>query len=153
MYCSFCGTESTPGLNYCNRCGASLGTQELATTFIGLAKPTFILSICATLITLFGFLALIKGAAELARNEFGKDPVMAMIIFGMMTILIIDIMLIRQVSRLVTASIESSGLKRPKPLGQPKQTSRQLNAHHEPIQSVTENTTRTFEPVYRESNR
>lgn len=153
MFCSFCGTESTPGLNYCNRCGASLGTQELATTGVGLAKPTFILSICATLITLFGFLALILGAVELARNEFGKDPVMLMIMMGMLTILVVDIMLIRQVSRLVSASIGSGGLKQPKPLGQPKQTSRQLNARPDPVPSVTENTTRTFEPVYRERNR
>lgn len=153
MYCSFCGTESTPGLNYCNRCGASLGNQELATTFVGLAKPTFILSICVTLITLFGFVALIKGATELVRNEFGKDPVMLMIMMGMGTILIIDILLIKQLSRLVGASIESGGHKRTRELAQPKQTSRQLNARPEPIPSVTENTTRTFEPVYRESNR
>ena len=24
MYCPHCGTESTPGLNYCNRCGGNL---------------------------------------------------------------------------------------------------------------------------------
>jgi hypothetical protein len=25
MYCPHCGTETTPGLNYCNRCGGNLG--------------------------------------------------------------------------------------------------------------------------------
>ena len=25
MFCPFCGTESTQGLNYCNRCGGNLG--------------------------------------------------------------------------------------------------------------------------------
>jgi hypothetical protein len=153
MYCSSCGTESTPGLNYCNRCGASLSTQALATAPISVAKPTFILSVAVIMITLFGFTALIKGATELARNEFGKDPVMLMIIMGMATILVIDLMLIRQLSRLVSASIETCRIARKKEVAAPKQTSRQLNARPEPVPSVTENTTRAFEPVYRESNR
>ena len=25
MFCPYCGTESTQGLNYCKRCGANLG--------------------------------------------------------------------------------------------------------------------------------
>jgi uncharacterized OB-fold protein len=154
MYCSSCGTESTPGLNYCNRCGASLGTQALATTSISLTKPTFILSVAVIMITLLGFTALIKGATELARNEFSKDPVMAMIILGMATILAIDIMLIKQLSRLVSASIGTGAPTRTKEMAAPRQTSRQLNAPPpEPAPSVTENTTRTLEPVYRESNR
>jgi uncharacterized OB-fold protein len=28
MYCSFCGTALTPGLSYCNRCGAELGAND-----------------------------------------------------------------------------------------------------------------------------
>jgi hypothetical protein len=158
MYCSSCGTESTPGLNYCNRCGAGLNTQAVATdtkaSCGNLIPSTLILGTAVALITLMGFMILIKGADTLMRSELGRDPVMFMILMGMVTILIVDFMLIKQLSRLVNASLGAgSNRTRAKEIAAPRQTSRQLNSHPEPIASVTENTTRTFEPVYRESNR
>ena len=158
MYCSSCGTQSTPGLNYCNRCGAGLNTQTLTTvqkaSCDNLTNSTLILGASVTLISLVGFGIIIKGAATLARSGFSTDPVVFMIFMGMLTILVVDIMLIRQLSRLVSASLRAgTSAAQAKEITAPKQTSRQLNAHPETFQSVTENTTRTFEPVYRESNR
>lgn len=157
MYCSSCGAESTPGLNYCNRCGASLSAHAIVmnqkSSSDNLTRAIFIHGAVVALITLFGFIALIKGATELAKNGFSNDPVMLMLLMGMLTILVVDICLIRQMSRLVSASIGTGSVARAKEIARPKQTSRQLNARPEPAASVTENTTRTFEPVYRESKR
>lgn len=162
MYCSSCGAESTPGLNYCNRCGAGLNTQTLATREQGysgsLTKPILLIGGSVMFISLCGFAILTEAATKMARNGFSQDPVMLMLLMGMITILVVDIMLIRQLSRFVTAALQPGRVtgnspRQAKEMATPKQTNRQLGARPEPIQSVTENTTRTFETVYRESNR
>jgi uncharacterized paraquat-inducible protein A len=159
MYCSSCGAESTPGLNYCNRCGTGLNTQTLPTrqeAYCGsLTKPILILGGTVTFLSLCGFGILTDAAAKMARNGFSQDPVMLMLLMGMVTILIVDIMLLKQLSRFVSAALQpgTGSARQAKEMSPPKQTSRQLNSRPEPIPSVTENTTRTFEPIYRESNR
>ena len=158
MYCSSCGTESVQGLNYCNRCGATLGTQALATApSFSMTKPTLILGGLVALITLGGFAALVAGASELARKGFPHDQAMMLIFFGMITIVIVDVLLLWQMSRIITASLQA-GARTPVPqrmeIAEPKQTQRKLTAPPlEPVSSVTENTTRTFDPVYRETSR
>ncbi|HEV2912788.1 MAG TPA: hypothetical protein VGX92_05670 [Pyrinomonadaceae bacterium] len=159
MYCSSCGTESTPGLNYCNRCGAGLNTQSLAASqkapYDNLTNLMLILGAATTVISLGGMGLLIAGAIRLAREGFSTDPVMMMIFMGMTTILVVDILLVRQLSRLISAALPADNRTRSarETIAPPKQTNRQLNAHPEPAASVTENTTRTFEPAYRDSNR
>ena len=160
MYCSSCGAESTPGLNYCNRCGAGLNTQTLATREQGysgsLTKPILILGGSVMFMSLCGFAILTEAATKMAQNGFSQDPVMLMLMMGMVTILVVDILLIRQLSRFVSAALQpgtGNSPRQAKEMAPPKQTNRQLGARPEPIPSVTENTTRTFEPVYRESNR
>ena len=157
MYCSSCGTESIQGLNYCNRCGATLNTQALMSPSFSVSKPTLILGGLVALISLGGFAAIVAGAGELARQGFPHDQAMALILFGMTTILIVDVLLLRQMSLIINASLQA-GANQPSQqrikIAEPVQTQRKLSAPPlEPIPSVTENTTRTFEPVYRETSR
>jgi len=112
----------------------------------------------ATALSLGGFGILTDAAMKMARNGFNQDPVMLMLLMGMVTILIVDILLIWQLSRFVSAALKPGAVtgkipRQAKEMAPPKQTNRQLGARPEPIPSVTENTTRTFEPIYRESNR
>jgi hypothetical protein len=156
MYCSSCGTESIQGLNYCNRCGATLNTQALVTPSFSLTKPILILGVIVAFITLFGFMAVIMGSSELARRGFGHEDALIPLFFGMITILIVDILLLRQLSRIINASLQAgtptAPAKQVREFAEPGQTQRKLQAPtFEPVPSVTENTTRTFEPVYRES--
>lgn len=157
MYCSSCGTESTQGLNYCNRCGATLNTQALIRPSFSVTKPTLILGGLTALISLFGFIALIEGASELARKGFEHGQVMSMLYSGMFIIFIVDVLLLRLMSRIINASLQAGRNtpgKQIKEMAEPAQTQRKLQAPTlEPVPSVTENTTRTFEPVYRESSR
>ena len=159
MYCSSCGTESIQGLNYCNRCGATLNTQALATVqSFSLTKPTLVLGGLVALISLGGFAAFVAGATELARQGFPHDEAMMLILFGMITILTVDVLLLRQMSRIINASLQA-GANRPAQqrmeIAEPVQTQRKLSAPPplEPVSSVTDNTTRTFDPVYRETSR
>jgi hypothetical protein len=155
MFCPSCGSENT-GLPYCNRCGANLSALTTPTQVlqVNLTKPAVILTAALVVFTLGGFGALISGALALAQILRGNDSFMAVIFFGMIVILTVDVFLARQLSKIISASLSSSN--------QPK-TVRTDNVNRLPPQvqhpigarlsaaSVTENTTRFFEaaPAYR----
>ena len=156
MFCPSCGTEDTIGLPYCNRCGANLGgmvAPPAEPAVINLTKPTLIISLTLAALTLGGFAGLIEGAQALSVNLHGgsNDPLIALIVMGMITILTVDIFLIRQLSRVITLALSSTGqtkLKRPKAIAAP-QLQQPNTARLEPAPSVTEHTTRFLEPIYR----
>ena len=148
MFCPSCGTEST-GLNYCNRCGANLTVAvapvELAP--ISLTKPILIIGAVVALITLGGFGVIISGAIEMVRSGAGAvSP--ALPIFGMPTILTIDILLIRQLSKLINAALAPERRQIASPQTQfyaDPRLSRPSTARLESAPSVTENTTRLLD--------
>ncbi len=149
MFCPSCGIEYTVGLNYCNRCGANLsltpGTNAEVVP-LNVTKPTLIIGVTLLMLTLGGFAGLISGAIEMAKTVGGKDLSLALVFFGMLTILIVDVSLVRQLSKLVNASIASHNLPQPRKAPSLFQTfSRPSTGRLEPAPSVTENTTRFFE--------
>jgi hypothetical protein len=151
MYCPSCGISTTLELNYCNRCGASL--NQASVTDKPRASGTIIsLSIMITAITLGGLGIIFPALVELKRSGFSEGMMGMFMFFSFMIIAIIDVMLGWQLSRLLSAPRQpghSAPSKRTTPttgLSSPKQ----IGALHEPIPSVTENTTRKFEPAYRE---
>ena len=150
MFCPSCGTEST-GLNYCNRCGANL-TALLAQTEIvqvSLTKPAVLIGIVVMFLTLGGFGLLIGGVRSLAGLSRGDDPLIALIFVGMATILTIDILLIRQLSKLISAALKSDAPKKVVSHANVQQLPRPTTAPFLPASSVTENTTRFLEGDYR----
>lgn len=152
MFCPSCGTEYAIELKYCNRCGANLGsslTPQPEPVVINVTRPALIIGATLLFITLGGFAGLIGGVINLAPILKGNDSYMAIIMFGMMTIMIVDIFLVRLLSKLINASLTSSTQPRPKqmnvqappvPQFQPSNAARIQAAP-----SVTENTTRFFE--------
>ena len=156
MYCQFCGTECQPGLNYCNRCGAAVSTSQLQKQEIApldISGPVRIIGVTVCLTTLIGFAILFIGVSGLASWNVGTDPLMATIMVGLLTILGIDISLIRILSRLINTA---QGGRRPLLFKKPASNTSELPpaqhapALHSPGASVTEHTTRTFAPVYKE---
>ena len=156
MYCQSCGGEYAIGLPYCNRCGANLNTAFTSApepAQVSVTKPALIIGTIITLLTLGGFGMLIGGAVELARNpQLGSDPIIAMVVVGMTAIMATDFFLVRLLSKLIDASLKSSARISPKLISPPAnapQLSRLSTAQLTPAPSVTENTTRFFEPAYR----
>jgi hypothetical protein len=154
MYCPSCGTEYTIELKYCNRCGANLNT-EMATqhepVVLNLTKPTAIIGATLATVTLGGFGGLVGGAVGLAPVVHGNDPLLAMIFFGMTTIMIVDIFLVRLLSKIINASLSSNTQtqpRRPNLLANPSVTPfpQPPTARLQGAPSVTEGTTRFFEP-------
>ena len=153
MYCSSCGGALTEGLSYCNRCGANLSLSKA-----GGAKP---LAEKSAEPIVWGVWALVVVTIALAGIMLGSMPVMKeigmprgfMLLFvGLifLTMVAVDSVLAWQLFRLsgrageprgvapvVKLDTSDFGLKREQPLLEPRP-------------SVTENTTRNFEPVYEE---
>jgi len=148
MFCPSCGAESTIELNYCNRCGANLTAPLSSTTEfvpINLTKPITIISLVVLFLTLGGFAGVLSAASEISRGGGGKDLPMAIIFFGMITILTLDILLIRQLSKLIGAALSPNWFatkKQVAPAQNELRYSRPATARLEPARSVTENTTR-----------
>ena len=106
-----------------------------------------------TFLTLGGFALLIAGARALAPVLSGNDPLIAVIFMGMLTILVVDIFLARQLSKLINAALSGTTTKSNQGRTAPPVNAPQLPRpntapmFHSP--SVTENTTRFLESEYR----
>lgn len=155
MFCPSCGTEDTIGLPYCNRCGANLSIALLPPTEaapVSITKPILIVGVVMLLLTLGGFAGVLSSAIELTTRSGAKDLSIAVVFFGMITILTIDILLFRLLSKLIAAALSSPGVPPKKQTIQAQEQlrfARPTTARLEQAPSVTEHTTRFFEPVYR----
>ena len=155
MFCPSCGTEDTIGLPYCNRCGANLGSALLPITErapVSVTKPILIIGMMMLFLTLGGFAGVLSSAIDLTTRSGAKDLSIAVVFFGMITILTIDILLFRLLSKLISAALSSPGVPPKKQTIQGQEQlrfARPTTARLEQAPSVTEHTTRFFEPVYR----
>ncbi|MGZ8869796.1 MAG: zinc ribbon domain-containing protein [Pyrinomonadaceae bacterium] len=153
MFCPSCGTETTTGLKYCNRCGANLSAlMHPEVVQVSLTRPATLIGIIMMFLTLGGFALLIAGARILASVINGNDPLIAVIFMGMLTILVVDIFLARQLSKLINAALTGSAKAAPARVAPPitaQQLPRPDTAPFLPASSVTENTTRFLESDYR----
>jgi len=145
MYCTNCATPLSPGLSYCNRCGANLREKEPVSSNTG-AISAFLTAI--TLIAAIGLGIMLAGSLVLRRGAglpFELIGFFMLFVFSLTAVA--EVMLIRQLSRL-TGSSES---RRALPVAQSPPYELHA-APGEPVTSVTENTTRTLEYARRERN-
>jgi hypothetical protein len=157
MYCPSCGSEISVELKYCNRCGANLsgiapGYPSPIVKPMKLGLPTIVLGLTVTI----GIGIIFSSATELARVPLHPAAIAWMVIFGMATLFGCTALMIRFWMKVLTLNRESSQQQhqsqlRPPPeqLSMPRQ---QFPPRLEPMPSVTEHTTRTFSPAYREGS-
>lgn len=149
MYCSNCGTPFTTGLSFCNRCGADLRER------IESKQPTAAITALVTAITILGIcgLGIMLGGSLVLRKEAGL-PFELVGFFMLFTFLIVgmtEIMLLRNVSKLISASAAQSNHQLPAVQRPPLELRPPAaSTYSEPIGSVTDNTTRTLEYARRE---
>jgi hypothetical protein len=142
MYCSSCGTPLASGLSYCNRCGASLKERSS----IGKAGTISAFLIAITAIAITGLGIMLGGAIALRREAgLNADLVGVFMLMTFLLVLIVEIFLCRQLARVNTAETMPRVKTQPHEIAQPHP-----RTLPEPLPSVTENTTRTFEYPGRE---
>ena len=155
MYCPSCGTEYSIELKYCNRCGANLSTDvAMQPQFVpvSLTKPAIVIGAILTLLTLGGFGVLTSAAVELSRAaRLAPEGITGIVITGMLIILIADVFLVRLLTKIINASLSSNlqaPPRRPQALSNPSAVylPQPATARLQGVPSVTEGTTRFFEP-------
>ena len=157
MYCPNCGAESTVGLNYCKRCGGNLSDTPQSAA----AAPTK--NILAALILAAATVAIVLGGLGFVFSQalslIGPQPpgfaqpvhdavVVAglMVVFGSTTIGVVTLMLIKLFSRVMGVGAAPDKPARPAKPFVPQQRMSQIAPPPIAMQSVTEHTTRNFEP-------
>jgi hypothetical protein len=148
MYCSSCGVAIAQGLSYCNHCGANLNRSDSikksevkAESLISAMVAVFVLGLIA-IIVLMGVMK--------AVLDFNVAQILAFALLSFLIMLLLEGVFIRLLFR------STSGTKEPGHTvllkGQPTKEldAAQARVLPEPIPSVTEHTTRAFDPIYNE---
>ncbi len=150
MYCSSCGVVVAEGLSYCNQCGAKLsGAKSVGIAKVAKAQPeSLVWAVVAIFVVGLGSIMGLMGILKVQFNAgLGIVTIFSLIILLLM--LVVEGVFI---SLLFGSKSESSDGKSAMELLR-KQTTRELEAAQphalsEPVASVTEHTTRAFEPIY-----
>ncbi|HLL72877.1 MAG TPA: hypothetical protein VK363_15650 [Pyrinomonadaceae bacterium] len=160
MYCQTCAAEIQPGLNYCNRCGAVVNaslTNRQETALVDIKSPVRTLGATVALTTLMGLTIIFIALDNFSSKGLPPELLGMICAAGFFLILVIDVLLIRILSRIVQLPVA------PAPPALPKRhESKELHTPQAqtympasatdplPAASVTEHTTRTFHPAYKE---
>ena len=154
MYCPNCGDQTTQGLKYCKRCGAGLSASTTPIeppSSTGKAMGTMLFLV--SLVSVAGFIALFTTVYNLGeRPNFDPRSLIAIMAFGGATVLGVIGLLVWLLLRLTGHQPAAHHERTEKPLAR-EYTPQQLPASPIGMPSVTENTTRNFDPaVYREKD-
>ncbi|HLG16786.1 MAG TPA: hypothetical protein VJH03_20130 [Blastocatellia bacterium] len=148
MYCPVCGAESTQGLNYCKRCGASLGLPISAPEpkpAANFTRLTVALSL-PSLVGALGLTGLFVTAAELGSRI---DPrfLVATIAFEGATVVGVVLTLAWLLLRL--SGLPQPAIRQREIISPAAMNDRPAELAPKPavMPSVTEHTTRNFEPA------
>ena len=155
MYCPSCGTEVTQELSYCSRCGANLKplVSQAGLPPSKLVGAAWAISIAVTLVTLGGLGMVFAVVITLIERGIGLSPGGMILVFcAMLFILAVAAMLVRQLSRVLSIPQLSSDVLPSQKPNLVEKPVHQITPAREPGSSVTDHTTRTFDPIYKERN-
>jgi hypothetical protein len=152
MYCSSCGSALAQNVSYCNRCGAKVSGAkvEAVAKSSEIKTETLVSSMVALFIFGLGAIAVLIGVLKQVAG-FELPLLLAVILLSFLLLLVVEGVLIGLLLKGRKGAAKEKGdaerLKEP--------TTRELGEAHpqalpEAVPSVTEHTTRAFEPLYSE---
>lgn len=150
MYCPTCGAQLAQKLTYCNRCGANLR----AMMSIDEAKlpeksiDSVLWVIVGTTITILG---MSLGALVLMRDgDIDRGLGSVFVILSFVALVVVEGVLVWRLLNLNKGAKETHNLAQPKYSDAERPGAVGTRALDEPVPSVTEQTTRVFEPSYKD---
>lgn len=153
MYCSSCGAALTQGLTYCNRCGANLSISKAGGANPLPERPAepIVWAVWALVVVTIALVGIMLGSMPVMK-EIGLPQGFMFLFVGLLflTMAAVDSVLIWQLFRLSGRAREPRGVPPFVKLDTNDFGPRREQPLLEPRASVTENTTRNFEPVYEE---
>lgn len=141
MYCSHCGAESVQGSQYCKRCGASLIQKPQALVWIVAFGIAMIMGL-----PMGGIVIVFERISGFIEKGLPLWLVAVLTITGLLIVSMATFLLSRLLSPIFknySQSGEAAETKKPVVAGAPLQ----IDAPPHSVSSVTEATTRTFEPA------
>lgn len=149
MYCPSCGNEISVELKYCNRCGANL---TVPTASFAPAEPVKLTvpSIVMGLTVVIGLGIIFGGATSFANVGIHPAAIVWIVLFSSATLFGCMALMIRFWTKLASLQRETTSFQPMRSAFVERPPAQQLPPRMEPVGSVTENTTRTFSPIYRE---
>lgn len=149
MYCPSCGNEITVELKYCNRCGANLSVPTVSYAPAPPVKLT-VPSLVMGLTVVIGLGIIFGGATQFASLGIHPAAIVWIVLFSSATLFGCTALMIRFWTKLMSLQRETQAFQPMRPAFSDRPIAQQLPPRMEPVGSVTENTTRTFSPIYRE---
>jgi hypothetical protein len=149
MYCPSCGNEITVELKYCNRCGANLSVPTVGfapAPPVKLAVPSIVMGLTVVI----GLGIIFGGATSFANAGIHPAAIVWIVLFSSATLFGCTALMIRFWTKLASLQGEATPLQPMRSAFVERPPAQQLPPRMEPVGSVTENTTRTFSPIYRE---
>jgi len=146
MYCSTCGVVVAQGLSYCNHCGAKLNRGDAVVKSSEVRPDLLVTSMVATFVFGLAAITMLMGVMKVVLG-LPVGTVLAFTVLPFLLMLSLEVVFIRLLLRRHRSPEESD-----KVLSK-QQTTNQLDATQarvlpEGVPSVTEQTTRAFDPVY-----
>jgi uncharacterized membrane protein YvbJ len=145
MYCSTCGTQVKPGLNYCKQCGAELGAKDRSADKLSPTTPESI--VWAMVSVSLGGLALLIGLMAVMKNvlNFSTELIITFTSLSFLLLIVANGVVIWMAARTRGGTRQAEEKNEPKRITARELDVAQPRVFAEPVLSVTEHTTRELE--------
>jgi hypothetical protein len=158
MYCPTCSAFITEGVAYCPRCGGRITPGALAPVQppAKLGEVIQYLTVTTGAVALGGFIFAFVLAVVLSKRGMDTSAIVILVFASLLTVCIISGMLIRLLARSMNAYMHTDGRveaqQKPEPGRRISNTNTaQIEEPRQPVSSVTDHTTRTFDPIYKDT--
>lgn len=148
MYCQTCGIALTHQTKYCNRCGALIPTSETRLGKMSSEKRLDEYLDGLFWISVFGLAFILGGMVLLKKVQFSETIIIAYMILSSTAFLINFGFSLWGTLSIMRDSKDGKLTMRPERIETAELNPEKPEPFLAPAPSVTENTTRSFEPVY-----
>jgi predicted amidophosphoribosyltransferase len=146
MYCSSCGVAVAQGLTYCKNCGAKLNSTDSGTESSEIRPGGLITMMVATFVMGTFVITMLLGVMKVIV-QFDLGLIIAFAGLSFLIMLVLEGIFIKLLFSRKRRDVEPNHQNN-------RATTKELEAQSrlpiEPVPSVTEHTTRAFDPVYSE---
>jgi uncharacterized protein (DUF983 family) len=149
MYCSSCGVAVTQGLPYCNYCGAKLDSGDKGDKPPDIRPGGLVTMMVATFIMGLFVITIFMGVMKSVLH-FEYGPLVAFTMLSFLIMILLEGIFIRLLFRPLKRRDSEPRNTLQNNRASKKELEAQSRVPLEPIASITENTTRAFDPVYSE---
>lgn len=151
MYCSSCGVTVAQGLSYCKNCGAKVNRVDDDSRSLELRPDLLVTSIVATFIFGLAVMTALMGVMKVIL-ALPVDRVLVFMTLPFLLMLILEGVFIRLLLRRTRSVQTTLDTKQAREQATNELDAAQVRTLPEGMSSVTEHTTRAFEPIYKDKH-